>query len=118
MRWCCDAYLGDIAPADPVLERVFPGRRTSLNDFPRTLIITAERDPIRDDGARFAVKLHRAGCKVMYKHLETASHGFVCSEGDSGDFQRAVSLASQWLATPLILKSPQEDLESPTSQAV
>ena len=80
MRWCCDAYLGDLAPADPVLERVFPGRRTSLNDFPRTLIITAERDPIRDDGARFAVKLHRAGCKVMYKHLETASHGFVCSE--------------------------------------
>ena len=109
MRWCCDAYLGDLAPADPVLERVFPGRRTSLNDFPRTLIITAERDPIRDDGARFALRLHRAGCKVMYKHLETASHGFVCSEGDSGDFQRAVTLASQWLATPLILKSPQED---------
>ena len=109
MRWCCDAYLGNIAPADPSLERIFPGRRTSLNNFPRTLIITAEKDPIRDDGARFAGRLHRAGCKVMYKHLETASHGFVCSEGDSGDFQRAVSLASQWLATPLILKSPQED---------
>jgi acetyl esterase len=109
MRWCCDAYLGNIAPADPSLERIFPGRRTSLNNFPRTLIITAEKDPIRDDGARFAVRLHRAGCKVMYKHLETASHGLVCSEGDSGDFQRAVSLASQWLATPLILKSPQED---------
>ena len=109
MRWCCDAYLGNIAPADPSLERIFPGRRTSLNNFPRTLIITAEKDPIRDDGARFAVRLHRAGCKVMYKHIETASHGLVCSEGDSGDFQRAVSLASQWLSTPLILKSPQED---------
>ena len=109
MRWCCDAYLVNIAPADPSLERIFPGRRTPLNNFPRTLIITAEKDPIRDDGARFAVRLHRAGCKVMYKHLETASHGLVCSEGDSGDFQRAVSLASQWLATPLILKSPQED---------
>ena len=65
MRWCCDAYLGNIAPADPSLERIFPGRRTSLNNFPRTLIITAEKDPIRDDGARFAVRLHRAGCKVM-----------------------------------------------------
>ena len=109
MRWCCNAYLGNLAPADPSLERMFPGRRTSLNEFPRTLIITAERDPIRDDGARFAVRLHQAGCKVVYKHLETASHGFICSEGDSGDFQRAVSIASQWLATPLILKSPQED---------
>ena len=46
MRWCCDAYLGNIAPADPSLERIFPGRRTSLNNFPRTLIITAEKDPI------------------------------------------------------------------------
>ena len=109
MRWCCDAYLGGLTPADPSLERIFPDRRTSLNDFPRTLIITAERDPIRDDGARFAVRLHRAGCKVMYKHLATASHGLVCSEGDSGDFQRVVSFASQWLATPLILRSPQED---------
>jgi acetyl esterase len=118
MRWFCDTYLNGMAPADPVLERMFPGRRTTLNLFPRTLIITAERDPIRDDGARFAVRLHRSGCKITYKHLPQASHGFVCSEGDSEHFREAVRIASQWLATPLILKSPQEDLESPTSQAV
>jgi acetyl esterase len=118
MRWFCDTYLDGMAPADPALERMFPGRRTTLNHFPRTLIITAERDPIRDDGARFAVRLHRSGCKITYKHLPQASHGFVCSEGNSAHFQEAVRIASQWLATPLILKSPQEDLESPTSQAV
>jgi acetyl esterase len=118
MRWFCDTYLDGMAPADPVLERIFPGRRTSLNQFPRTLIITAERDPIRDDGARFAVKLHRSGCKITYKHLSHASHGLVCSEGNSESFQEAVQIASKWLATPLILRSPQADLESPTSQAV
>ena len=35
------------------------------------------------------------------------------SEGDSEHFREAVRIASQRLATPLILKSPQEDLESP-----
>ena len=118
MRWFCDTYLNGLTPADPAVERVFPGRRTTLNKFPRTLIITAERDPIRDDGARFAVKLHRSGCKITYKHLPQASHGFVCSEGDSEHFREAVRIASQWLATPLILKSPQEDLKSQASQAV
>ena len=118
MRWFCDTYLDGMAPADPVLERIFPGRRTSLNQFPRTLIITAERDPIRDDGARFAVRLHRSGCKVTYKHLNDASHGLVCSEGNSESFREAVRIASQWLAIPLILRSPQEDLESQTSRAV
>ena len=108
MRWFCDTYLDSMAPADPVLERIFPGRRTSLNHFPRTLIITAERDPIRDDGARFAVRLHRSSRKITYKHLDHASHGFVCSEGDSEHFQKAVSIASQWLAIPLTLRSPQE----------
>ena len=118
MRWFCDTYLDGLAPAEPVLERMFPGRRTPLNYFPRTLIITAERDPLRDDGARFAVKLHRSGRKITYKHLAKASHGFVCSEGNSEHFQEAVSLASQWLAIPLSLQSPQEDSESLTSQAV
>ena len=118
MRWFCDAYLDGMAPADPLLERMFPGRRTPFNLFPRTLIITAERDPIRDDGARFALRLQRSGCKITYKHLTHASHGFVCSEGDSEHFREAVRIASQWLTTPLILKSPQGDLESPTPQAV
>ena len=97
MRWFCDTYLGGLMPADPKLERMFPGRRTSLTGFPRSMIITAERDPLRDDGARFAVRLHRAGVKVAYKHLEKAAHGLVCSEGDSRDFNLAVMHASQWL---------------------
>ena len=118
MRWFCDTYLDGLAPAEPVLERMFPSRRTPLNYFPRALIITAERDPLRDDGAHFAVKLHRSARKITYKHLAKASHGFVCSEGNSEHFQEAVSLASQWLAIPLSLQSPQEDSESLTSQAV
>mgnify|MGYP000484866569 CR=1 FL=1 len=97
MRWFCDTYLGGLMPADPKLERMFPGRRTSLSGFPRAMIITAERDPLRDDGARFAVRLHRAGVTVAYKHLEKAAHGLVCSEGDSRDFNLAVMHASQWL---------------------
>ena len=109
MRWFADTYLNGKAPADPVLERMFPERRTMLNMFPRTLIITAERDPVRDDGARFALRLQRSGCKITYKHLPQASHGFVCSEGDSEHFREAVLIASQWLATPLTLKSPRED---------
>ncbi len=99
MRWFCDTYLGKTAPANPSTERLFPRGRTSFTNFPPTLLITAERDPLRDDGKRFAVKLHQAGVKLTYRHMPDAAHGLICSEGPSDSYFAAVKISSQWLAS-------------------
>ena len=60
MRWFTDTYLNGMAPADPSIEVMFPGRRTPFHGFPRSLLITAEKDPLRDDGRRLAKTLELA----------------------------------------------------------
>ena len=60
MRWFMDTYLDGLAPADPATEIMFPGKRIPLRGFPRSLLVTAEKDPLRDDGKRLAIALQRA----------------------------------------------------------
>ena len=44
--------------------------------MPDTLIVTAECDPIRDDGERYADRLRRAGVTVELRRYEGMIHGF------------------------------------------
>lgn len=49
------------------------------NDFtnqPKTLLITAEFDPLRDEGEAYGVKLKEAGNTVYMHRIEGALHGF------------------------------------------
>ncbi len=48
----------------------------SLTGQPRTLMITAEFDPLRDEGEAYAKRLHEAGCKVEHYRIPDALHGF------------------------------------------
>ena len=97
MRWFIDTYLNGLAPADPKIEIMFPGRRISFAGFPRSLLITAERDPLRDDGRRLAKALDLAGVKVQHEHFPNEAHGFPCSEGPTAGHQRFMALASAWI---------------------
>ena len=86
-----------MAPADPKIEIMFPGRRTPFAGFPRSLLITAERDPLRDDGRRLAKALDLAGVKVQHEHFPDEAHGFPCSEGPTRGHQRFMTLAGDWI---------------------
>ncbi len=97
MRWFIDTYLGETAPAAPETERLFPGRRQSFRGFPRSLLITAERDPLRDDGRRLAQRLGQDGVAVEHHHFDDEAHGFACSEGPTPGFTRCLELSSEWL---------------------
>lgn len=44
--------------------------------FPKTLIITADNDPLRDEGKMYSRKLKMCFNKVKYYNLEGAMHGF------------------------------------------
>jgi acetyl esterase len=77
---------------------MFPDKRTSLKGFPRSLLITAEKDPLRDDGKRLAQRLKAAGVRVHHEHFDHEAHGFPCSEGPTEAHQRVMSIARDWIA--------------------
>lgn len=47
-----------------------------LTGQPRTLILTAEFDPLRDEGEAYGKRLEEAGCDVEIHRIKNALHGF------------------------------------------
>jgi acetyl esterase len=68
-------YLGSGAdPADPL---VSPIKREDLSGLPPALVITAELDPLRDEGELYAERLRAAGVDATTSRYDGAGHGFV-----------------------------------------
>jgi acetyl esterase len=74
MRWFWGLYLHG-APEPPDW-RACPLRAESHADLPPAFIVTAEFDPLRDDGRRYADKLRSDGVKVTYTNYDGMVHGF------------------------------------------
>ena len=72
-RWYFDQYLPE--GVDRRAPRVSPLFDRSLSDLPATLIVTAECDPLRDDGERHATGLRRAGVAVDLRRYPGMIHG-------------------------------------------
>lgn len=62
------------APDDPL---VSPIKRKDLGGLPPALIITAEYDPLRDEGELYGQKLREAGTAATVTRYAGATHGFV-----------------------------------------
>jgi acetyl esterase len=58
LDWMFDQYAPNAAVDDPL---VFPFRATDLRGFPPTIVVTAEFDPLRDEGHAFAERIRAAG---------------------------------------------------------
>ncbi|WP_424534979.1 alpha/beta hydrolase [Sphaerisporangium viridialbum] len=61
-------------PADPL---VSPIKRADLTGLPPALIVTAEYDPLRDEGELYGRRLKEAGVDVTVSRYVGAGHGFV-----------------------------------------
>ncbi|MCM1972439.1 MULTISPECIES: alpha/beta hydrolase [Streptomyces] len=68
-------YLNSGAdPGDPL---VSPIKRTDLTGLPPALIVTAEYDPLRDEGELYGRRLREAGVRATVSRYSGAGHGFV-----------------------------------------
>lgn len=62
--------------ADALNPLVSPLLAPDLTGLPAALIITAEYDPLRQDGELYAERLAAAGCRVIYKMFPGCMHAF------------------------------------------
>jgi acetyl esterase len=79
MLWYWQQYLA--RPEQAIEPYAAPMRAADLAGLPPTLIITAECDPVRDDGERFAERLKEAGVAVTLSRYNGALHGFFAQPG-------------------------------------
>jgi acetyl esterase len=63
--------------ADPADPRVSPIKRADLTGLPPALVVTAEHDPLRDEGELYGRRLREAGVAATVARYEGANHGFV-----------------------------------------
>ncbi len=63
--------------ADPADPQVSPIKRKDLSGLPRALVVTAEYDPLRDEGELYARRLEQAGVQTRLIRYAGAGHGFL-----------------------------------------
>lgn len=74
MRWFEFQYIG--SEADLNNPYAFPATSKDLSGLAPAIVVTAEYDPLADDGRLYANALKAAGVNVIFKEYEGAIHGF------------------------------------------
>lgn len=75
MQWCWQHYLQSPAQAEDVLAS--PLLAEDLSGLPPTTLISAEFDPLRDEGEALAERLRQAGVATRLQRYDGMIHGFV-----------------------------------------
>jgi acetyl esterase len=89
MEWFWDQYAPDEATRrNPYAS---PLRAPSLAGLPPAYVVTAEHDPLRDEGFAYAERLSAAGVPVQHRHYGSQIHGFYTMVNVMDDAGRAVA---------------------------
>jgi acetyl esterase len=103
MRWYWDHYLQH--PDDASNPYAAPLVAENLKGLPPALVITAECDPLRDEGEAFAKRLQAAGVPTTYSRYDGMIHGFfgmtaVLDKGKQAVAEACAALQHAFAARP------------------
>jgi len=99
MEWFGRHYVRTEADADEPYASVL---RADLHDLPPAFVITAECDPLRDDGEAYAEKLRKLGIAARYKRYSGMFHGFMSFPGVLPEAAEAFEDAGKALREALV----------------
>jgi acetyl esterase len=74
MAWFWNAYIPD--PIERGQAEASPLRAADLSGLPPAIVLTAEYDPLRDEGVEYAERLRSAGVPVTHHHYGDMIHAF------------------------------------------
>ena len=99
MIWFWDHYLGP--DGDGAHPHASPLRAASLAGLPPAHVVTAEYDPLRDEGEAYAERLREAGAPVTLTRYAGQIHAFFGMHGILDDAARATDEAAERLKAAL-----------------
>jgi acetyl esterase len=102
MPWFWNYYLEN--ESDKTNKYVAPLYADNLSGMPPTILLTAEFDPLRDEGEQYAQKLADAGVSVKFQRYEGVVHEFFGLAGAVSKAADAVKFAAEGLQEVFELK--------------
>jgi len=87
LAWCWAHYLARDSDGESPLAS--PLRASNVGGLPPTLVITAELDPLRDEGELYAARLAAAGVPTELVRFDGMVHGFYSMNGVLGAAEQA-----------------------------
>lgn len=93
MTWFAENYLAATPPSDP---RVSPLLASDLSRLAPTLLVTADHDPLRDEGRAYAQRLIAAGNDVCYEEWRGTIHGFFIMDRAGKTARKLIGRIGKW----------------------
>jgi acetyl esterase len=99
MIWFWNHYLED--PSHGANPYASPFRADDLSGLPPALVVTAEYDPLRDEGEYYAERLRQAGVPTTANRWGGMNHGFFFWPGVVDRSSQAIDEACAWVRSLL-----------------